>query len=91
MEKLKNDLIELIEVGYDYEAKMNVGNGWEPYEGCRQNLVMILEDPDTRVHIVTDEEDDIFEIGIRTYRVTLPKWWRVGSIAVLFAGHCSIN
>ena len=57
MNTLRNELIELISVGYEYEAKMNIGNGWEPYEGCQQNLVMILEDSDTQVYIVG--EDDI--------------------------------
>ena len=57
MNTLRNELIELISVGYEYEAKMNIGNGWEPYEGCQQNLIMILEDPDTQVYIVG--EDDI--------------------------------
>ena len=35
------ELIELVELGYEYEALMNIGNGWQPYEGCQQNLLMI--------------------------------------------------
>lgn len=48
--------MELIQVGYEYDALMDLGNGWEPYEGCQQNLLMILEDPDTEV-VVLGKED----------------------------------
>ena len=84
MEKLRNELIELIQLGYVYEAQMNIGNGWEPYEGCQQNLVMILEDPDTSICIVGKDESDLYETGKRRYNITLPSWWRKGSIAVIF-------
>ena len=84
MEKLRNELIELIQLGYEYEAQMNIGNGWEPYEGCQQNLVMILEDPDTHVCIVDEEDQECYEKGKRRYNITLPYWWRKGSIAVIF-------
>ena len=83
MEKLRSELIELIQLGYEYEAQMNIGNGWEPYEGCQQNLVMILEDPDTKVHIV-EKEDKFYSSDTRRYNITLPSWWREGSIAVIF-------
>ena len=59
MEKLRNDLMELIQVGYEYDALMDLGNGWEPYEGCQQNLLMILEDPDTEV-VVLGKEDQLY-------------------------------
>ena len=62
MEKLRNDLMELIQVGYEYDALMDLGNGWEPYEGCQQNLLMILEDPDTEV-VVLGKEDQHYEAG----------------------------
>ena len=62
MNTLRNELIELISVGYEYEAKMNIGNGWEPYEGCQQNLIMILEDPDTQVYIVGEDDRRCYEI-----------------------------
>ena len=84
MEKLRNQLIELIQLGYEYEAQMNIGNGWEPYEGCQQNLVMILEDPDTDVHIVQEDDIRCYENGIRRYHITLPVWWRLGVIALCF-------
>ena len=83
MGKLRSELIELIQLGYEYEAQMNIGNGWEPYEGCQQNLVMILEDPDTKVHIV-EKEDQFYSSDTRRYNITLPSWWREGSIAVIF-------
>ena len=56
MEKLRNDLMEFILVGYEYDALMDLGNGWEPYEGCQQNLLMILEDPDTEVVVLGTED-----------------------------------
>ena len=83
MEKLRNDLMELIQVGYEYDALMDLGNGWEPYEGCQQNLLMILEDPDTDV-VVLGKEDQHCEAGKRRYIITLPLWWRKGSIAINF-------
>ena len=42
METLKTELSEYIATGYDFDATVDLGNGWEPYVGCRQNLVMIL-------------------------------------------------
>ena len=83
MEKLRNDLMELIQVGYEYDALMDLGNGWEPYEGCQQNLLMILEDPDTDV-VVLGKEDQHYEAGKRRYNITLPPWWRKCSIALIF-------
>ena len=59
------ELIELVELGYEYEALMNIGNGWQPYEGCQQNLLMILEDPDTDVHIVQEDDIRCYEHGNR--------------------------
>ena len=72
MERLKAELEDYIATGYDFEAMMDLGNGWEPYEGCTNNLMMILEDPDTVVEV------------IRRYHITLPSWWRKGSIAISF-------
>lgn len=72
METLKTELSEYIATGYDFDAMMDLGNGWEPYEGCTNNLMMILEDPDTVVEV------------IRRYHITLPSWWRKGSIAISF-------
>lgn len=66
------ELIELVELGYEYEALMNIGNGWQPYEGCQQNLLMILEDPDTDVHIVQEDDIRCYENGVRRYHITLP-------------------
>ena len=83
MKNLNNELMELIQVGYEYDALMDLGNGWEPYEGCQQNLLMILEDPDTEV-VVLGKEDQHYEAGKRRYIVTLPLWWRKGSIAINF-------
>ena len=83
MEKLRNDLMELIQLGYEYEAQMNLGDMWEPYEGCQQNLLMILEDPDTEVCIV-DNDSQFHEDGKRKYHIILPAWWRKGSIALIF-------
>lgn len=83
MEKLRNDLMELILVGYEYDAQMNLGDGLEPYEGCQQNLLMILEDPDTVVCII-DKDDELYVEGKRRYNITLPPWWRKGSIALIF-------
>lgn len=84
MGSLRNELIELIEIGYEYEAKMNIGKSWGPYEGCQQNLVMILEDPDTDVCVVGEDNIGCYEVGKRMYHITLPSWWRKGSIAVIF-------
>ena len=78
------ELIELVELGYEYEALMNIGNGWQPYEGCQQNLLMILEDPDTDVHIVQEDDIRCYEHGVRRYHITLPVWWRPGKLAVSF-------
>ena len=83
MNNLNNELMELIQVGYEYDALMDLGNGWEPYEGCQQNLLMILEDPDTEV-VVLGKEDQHYEAGKRRYIITLPLWWRKGSIAINF-------
>ena len=80
----KNELIELIEVGYEYEAKMDIGNGWEPYEGCRQNLIMILEDSDTKVSMHRDGDSKCNDTRKRRYHVTLPAWWREGCVDVIF-------
>jgi hypothetical protein len=77
MSKLKAELEEYIATGYDYEALVDIGNGWEPYQGCFQNLLMILEDPDTTVEKST-------QTGVVRYLVTLPSWWRKGAIAVDF-------
>ena len=84
MEKLKNELIELIQVGYEYEVKMNICNGWEPYEGCQHNLIMILEDPATQVNIVGEDDIYCYYLGKRRYHITLPSWWREGTIAIIF-------
>ena len=84
MKDTRLELIELIELGYDYEAQMNIGNGWQPYEGCQQNLIMILEDPDTEVHIVQKDDIRCYESGIRRYHITLPVWWRPGVLAIRF-------
>lgn len=83
MEKLRNNLMELILVGYEYEAQMELGDGWEPYEGCQQNLLMILEDPDTQVAVVGND-NELYVDGKRRYNITLPPWWRKGSIALIF-------
>ena len=83
MNALKKQLIEHIELGYDFEATVDLGNGWEPYVGCRQNLVMILEDEDTTAELIV-EGSELHEAGVRRYHVTLPPWWRKGVIALLF-------
>lgn len=83
MEKLRNDLMALIQLGYEYDAQMNLGDGWEPYEGCRQNLLMILEDPDTQVRAI-DENDELYVDGRRRYTINLPQWGRKGSISLIF-------
>ena len=83
MGKLRSELEEYIATGYDFEALMDLGNGWEPYEGCNQNLLMILEDPDTKVQIISDNSD-LYQEGVRRYHVTLPEWWRKGVISVSF-------
>ena len=83
MEKFRNNLMELILVGYEYEAQMDLGDGWEPYEGCQQNLLMILEDPDTVVCII-DKDDELYVEGKRRYNITLPPCWRKGSISLIF-------
>jgi hypothetical protein len=44
---------------------------------------MILEDPDTEV-VVLGKEDQHYEAGKRRYIITLPPWWRKGSIALIF-------
>ena len=78
-----NELIEYIELGYDFDATVDLGNGWEPYVGCRQNLVMILEDEDTTVELIADDSE-LYEKGVRRYHMTLPPWWRRGVIALCF-------
>ena len=83
MEKLGNDLMELIQVGYEVDAHMNLGDGWEPYEGCQQYLLMILEDSDTHVSVVGND-NELYEEVKRRYNITLPPWWRKGSIALIF-------
>jgi hypothetical protein len=52
MQKTTNELLEYIETGYDFDATVDMGNGWEFYEGCRQNLVMISEYRVTKVEII---------------------------------------
>ena len=83
MERLKAELEDYIATGYDFEAMMDLGNGWEPYEGCTNNLMMILEDPDTVVEVISGDSD-LYKEGIRRYHITLPSWWRKGSIAISF-------
>lgn len=83
MDKLKSELHEYIATGYDYEAMMDIGSGWEAYQGCSQNLLMILEDPDTTLEIVRDNQD-LYQEGIRRYHMILPSWWRKGVIAISF-------
>lgn len=83
METLKTELSEYIATGYDFDAMMDLGNGWEPYEGCTNNLMMILEDPDTKVEVISSDSD-LYKEGIRRYHITLPSWWRKGSIAISF-------
>ena len=83
METLKTELSEYIATGYDFDAMMDLGNGWEPYEGCTNNLMMILEDPDTKVEVISGDSD-LYKEGIRRYYITLPSWWRKGSIAISF-------
>ena len=83
MERIKAELEEFIATGYDFDALMDIGNGWEPYEGCTRNLLMILEDPDTTIQIV-GEDSDYYKARVRRYHITLPQWWRKGVIAVSF-------
>ena len=83
MEKIKTELEEFIATGYDFDAFMDIGNGWESYEGCTRNMLMILEDPDTTIQIV-GEDSDYYKAGVRRYHITLPEWWRKGVIAVSF-------
>ena len=83
MDKLKAELHEFIATGYDYGATVDVGHGWEDYQGCAQNLLMILEDPDTKVEIVRNDPN-LCKGGLRRYHVTLPLWWRKGVIALCF-------
>ena len=83
METLKRELSEYIATGYDFDAMMDLGNGWEPYEGCTNNLMMILEDPDTEVEMISGDSD-LYKEGIRRYHITLPSWWRKGTIAISF-------
>lgn len=80
---MKKELIEHIELGYDFDATSDLGNGWEPYEGCYRNLVMILEDPDTRV-ILVEDDSALCKPGIRRYHIILPSWWIPGIIALEF-------
>ena len=83
MDTIKKELIEHIELGYDFDTTVDLGNGWEPYVGCRQNLVMILEDEDTIAELIA-EGSELHEAGFRRYHVTLPPWWRRGVIALCF-------
>ena len=83
MNSLKKELIEHIELGYDFDAMVDLGNGWEPYVGCRQNIVMILEDDDTVVELITCESGLCIQ-GTKRYHVILPDWWRKGMVALLF-------
>ena len=83
METLKAELSEYIATGYDFDATVDLGNGWEPYVGCRQNLVIIPEDEDTTVELIA-EGSELHEAGVRRYHVTLPPWWRKGSVAISF-------
>jgi hypothetical protein len=83
MNALKTELIEHIELGYDFDAIVDLGNGWEPYVGCRQNLVMILEDEDTTVELIA-KDSELYTVGVRRYHITLPPWWRRGVIALCF-------
>lgn len=90
MKDKRLELIELIELGYDYEAQMNIGNGWQPYEGCQQNLIMILEDQDTEVSIIEQDNIQYYTEGVRRYNVILPVWWRPGALAISF-DECTLD
>ena len=71
MVRLKAELEDYIATGYEFEAMMDLGNGWEPYAGCTNNLMMILEDPDTVVEVISGDSD-LYKEGIRRYHITLP-------------------
>lgn len=47
MDKLKAELHEYIATGYDYEAMMDIGSGWEslPFPWKNQNYSTIIEKP----------------------------------------------
>jgi hypothetical protein len=83
METIKTQLSEYIATGYEFDAMMDLGDGWEPYEGCINNLMMILEDPDTQVEIITGNPE-LCKEGIVRYHIILPSWWRKGMIAISF-------
>jgi hypothetical protein len=44
---------------------------------------MILEDQNTGIEIIS-EESDLYQEGVRKYHVTLPSWWRKGTITISF-------
>ena len=53
-------------------------------EYSENNLIMILEDPDTQVNIVGEDDIYCYYLGKRRYHITLPSWWREGTIAIIF-------
>lgn len=61
-------------IAYDFDAVMDIGNGWEPYEGCMLSLLMILEDQDTGIEVINEGSEAINEscvFSIKHYFITL--------------------
>ncbi len=43
----------------------------QPYGGCAQNTIWILQDPDTRVQLLKETDPSARE-GVKTYRISHP-------------------
>ena len=74
----KDEVLDLVSSG-NYNIVQQINNGpEEPYEGCEQNLYMILFDPEPTVTLL-DPSDPQARPDCKTYKVEFDT----------FVGHCA--
>ena len=73
VEKVTKRDVEEIITSSDYKCLYRMGNSTEnqEYEGCMENLIMILHDAQTRVRIAGPRSKD-YLAGFRTVVMTAP-------------------
>ncbi len=79
MAKQHNHHLEALHLAYsgNYNIVQQEDKGPEtPYEGCQQNTIWILEDPDTKVQLLK-ESDPSARKGVKTYRISHPNYGKL--------------
>lgn len=75
----KKEVLKLVSSGcYNIVQQINDGPE-EPYEGCEQNLYMILEDVATKVSLLSPSDSQARK-DCKTYKVEFD----------MFIGHCAV-